>query len=132
MATPYSHSIAFLGSSAFSFLTDEQFDLLRANGLMARLHEERGELFDPHPVVKLYVPGMQATWLLSSIDPRTPAIAFGLADLGFPEMGYISLDELEALRVGGELSVRQDRGFHPAKPLSEYARDARRTGRIVT
>jgi hypothetical protein len=132
MTTVYSHSIAFLGASAFSFLTDAQFDLLRANGLMARLHEERGEHFDPHPVVKLYVPGMRATWLLSSIDPRTPAIAFGLADLGFPEMGYISLDELEGLRVGGELSVRQERGFHPVKPLSEYARDARRAGHIVT
>jgi hypothetical protein len=124
-------SISFLSSSAFSFLTDEQFDLLRANGLMARLREERGELFDPHPVVKLYVPGMRATWLLSAIDPRTPGIAFGLADLGFPEMGYISLDELEELRVGGELSVRQDRGFHPVKPLSEYARDARGAGHIV-
>jgi Protein of unknown function (DUF2958) len=129
MATTF---IAFLTSSAFSFLTDEQFDLLRANGLMARLHEERGELFDPHPIVKLYVPGMRATWLLSAIDPRTPGIAFGLADLGFPELGFISLDELEELRVGGELSVRQDRGFHPVKPLSEYARDARRAGHIVT
>jgi hypothetical protein len=132
MTTAYSHSISFLSSSAFSFLTDEQFDLLRANGLLARLHEERGEYFDPHPVVKLYVPGMRATWLLSSIDPRTPGIAFGLADLGFPEMGYISLDELVELSVGGELSVRQNRDFHPAKPLSEYARDARRAGHIVT
>ncbi|MDM0116788.1 DUF2958 domain-containing protein [Variovorax sp. J22R133] len=125
-------SIAFLSSSEFSFLTDEQFDLLRANGLMARLHEERGELYDPPPIVKLYVPGMRATWLLSSIDPRTPGIAFGLADLGFPEMGFINLDELEELRVGGEQSVRQDRGFHSAKSLSEYARDARRAGHIVT
>lgn len=132
MATSCAHSIAFPNSSAFSFLTDEQFDLLRANGLMARLHEERGELFDPHPIVKLYVPGMRATWLLSSIDPRTPRIAFGLADLGFPEMGYINLDELNELRSGGELLVRQDRGFHPVKPLSEYARDARRAGQIVT
>jgi hypothetical protein len=127
-----STSISFLSSSAFSFLTDEQFDLLRANGLMARLHEERGELFDPHPVVKLYVPGSCAAWLLSSIDPRTPSIAFGLADLGFPEMGYIDLDELQELSVAGEPSVRRDRGFHPAKPLSEYARDARRAGHIVT
>ena len=127
-----STSISFLSSSAFSFLTDEQFDLLRANGLMARLHEERGELFDPHPVVKLYVPGSCAAWLLSSIDPRTPGIAFGLADLGFPEMGFISLDELEELSVAGEPSVRRDRTFHAAKPLSEYARDARRAGHIVT
>lgn len=132
MTTSCTHSITFPSASAFSFLTGEQYDLLRANGLMARLHEERGELFDPHPIVKLYVPGMRATWLLSSIDPRTPRIAFGLADLGFPEMGYISLDELEELRAGGELLVRQDRHFHPVKSLSEYARDARREGHIVT
>ena len=56
MTTRCTNSIVFLSSSAFSFLTDEQFDLLRANGLLARLHEERGELFDPLPVVKLYVP----------------------------------------------------------------------------
>jgi hypothetical protein len=125
-------NIVFFTSSAYSFLTDKQFDLLRANGLMARLHEERGELFDPMPIVKLVVPGTGAAWLLSSIDPRTPGIAFGLADLGFPEMGYIDLDELQALCAGGELPVQQDPRFHPVKPLSAYARDARRAGRIVT
>ncbi|MBS0341380.1 MAG: DUF2958 domain-containing protein [Proteobacteria bacterium] len=124
-------STASFSTCAFSFLTDAQFDLLRANGLMARLHEERGELFDPPPIVKLIVPGTQAAWLLSSIDPRTPGIAFGLADLGFPEMGYIDLDELEELCTGGELPVQRDRGFHPVKPLSAYARDARLAGRIV-
>ena len=130
MSSPF--NIAFFSSSAYSFLTDKQFDLLRANGLMMRLHEERGELFDPMPIVKLVVPGTGAAWLLSSIDPRTPGIAFGLADLGFPEMGYIDLDELQALCAGGELPVQPDPLFHPVKPLSEYARDARRAGHIVT
>ena len=125
-------NIVFFTSSAYSFLTDKQFDLLRANGLMMRLLEERGEHFDPMPIVKLVVPGAGAAWLLSSIDPRTPGIAFGLADLGFPEMGYIDLDELQALCAGGELPVQPDPGFRPVKPLSAYARDARRAGHIVT
>jgi len=125
-------SSASLSSSAFPFLTDEQFSLLLANGLMARHHEQRGELFDPHPIVKLFVPGAGATWLLAFIDPRTPGVAFGLADLGFPEMGFVSLDELEEARRGGEMPLEQDRGFRGVKPLSHYACDARRAGRIVT
>ena len=119
-------------SSPFPFLTDEQFNRLLANGVSAQHHEARGELFDPHPVVKLYVPGSGATWLLSAVDPRAPGIAFGLADLGFPEVGYISLEELEEVRASGRVPLEQDQGFRPVKPLSEYARDARRAGRIVT
>ncbi|WP_051953901.1 DUF2958 domain-containing protein [Xenophilus azovorans] len=125
-------STASLASSPFPFITDEQFELLLANGRMARHHEARGELFDPHPVVKLFVPGSGATWLLTFVDPGSPSMAFGLADLGFPEMGFVSLDELEEIRRGGEMPLEYDRGFRADKPLSHYARDARRAGRIVT
>ena len=125
-------SPASLSSSPFPFLTDEQFSLLLANGLMARHHEQRGELFDPHPVVKLFVPGAGATWLLAFVLPGAPGMAFGLGDRGCPEMGFVSLDELEEVRRGGEMPLEQDRGFRAEKPLSHYARDARRAGRIVT
>jgi len=49
-------------------------------------------------VVKLYTPNAGATWLLSELDAE--GIAFGLCDLGlgFPELGYVSLAELEAFR----------------------------------
>lgn len=121
-----------LRTSPYPFLTDEQFDLLRANGLMMQHHEVRGELFDPHPIVKIFVPGAGATWLLAAVDPTAHGMAFGLADLGFTEMGFVSLDELEEMRATGEVPIEQDRGFRAVKPLSAYAQDARRAGRIVT
>lgn len=41
-----------------------------------------GEDVDPLPVVALFTPDAQATWLLSELDPEEPDFAFGLCDLG--------------------------------------------------
>lgn len=75
-----------------------------------------------------------ATWLLASLDPEYPDIAFGLCDLGFgcPEMGSVCLSEIETVR--GRMGLRAERDIHfvGQTPLSAYARDARRAGKIVT
>ena len=41
------------------------------------------------PVVKLFTPDVNATWLLTELDPEDPDISFGLCDLGVgcPELG---------------------------------------------
>ena len=65
-------------TSHFPFITDEQFQLLLANGRMALAYQENGQEFDPLPVVKLFTPDAGATWLLTEIDPEAPDIAFGL------------------------------------------------------
>lgn len=119
-------------SSPYAFLTDVQFDLLVANGLMSRAFQERDALFDPHPVVKLFTPDVGATWLLTEIDPEAPSIAFGLCDLGlgFPELGCVSLDELATVRGRLRLPIEQDAGFRASGPLSAYAAAARSAGRI--
>lgn len=41
-----------------------------------------------------------ATWLLNELTPLEPNIAFGLCDLGmgFPELGHVSLEELESIQ----------------------------------
>ena len=111
-------------------ITEEQRALLLANG--ARF--ERDEDFDPPPVVKLFTPDGAATWLLASLEPECPDIAFGLCDLGFgcPEMGSVYLSEIAALRGKLGLPVEHDLHFRPNKCLSAYARDARRAGVIVT
>ena len=108
-------------------ITDEQRALLLANG---RESIENSH-FDPVPVVKLFTPNAGATWLLSELDSED--IAFGLCDLGqgFPELGYVSLTELESLRGRWGLPIERDLYFVADKRLSGYAREARLAGRIV-
>ena len=82
------------------------------------------------PVVKLFVcVGGNATWLLTELDPETN-IAFGLCDLGlgFPELGSVSLTELENT-LGWRLE--RDRHWTATKSLTEYADDARSRGIVV-
>ena len=119
-------------ASNFPFITDEQFTLLRANGLMARACQEEARDFDPLPVVKLFTPDAGATWLLTEIDPDDPEIAFGLCDLGmgFPELGKVSLSELSTVRGMMALPIEQDLHFEATRRLSAYAREARMAGRI--
>lgn len=120
--------------SPFPFITDEQFDQLLANGLISREHQQRDAHFNPAPIVKLYLPGSDAVWLISELDPEAPTIGFGLADLGvgFPELGFVDLQEIHEVCAKRRVFIAQDWDFRPTKSVGEYARDARRAGRIVT
>ena len=119
-------------ASNFPFITDEQFETLLSNGRLALAYQEKGQDFDPLPVVKLFTPDAGATWLLTEIDPEAPEIAFGLADLGmgFPELGTVSLVGLAVVRGMMNLPIEQDLHFRPTQSLSSYAREARLAGRI--
>jgi hypothetical protein len=72
--------------------------------------KERGD--DHPPIVKLFSIASNATWLLSELNPFEPTIAYGLCDLGigFPELGYVSLEELESIQ-------------HPSLPIPLIVRD---------
>jgi len=111
-------------------ITDEQRVQLLANGRQSLDNND----FDPPPVVKLFTPDAGATWLLTEIDPDDHDHAFGLCDLGqgFPELGYVSLAELQSVRGRLSLPVEQDLHFISTKPISAYAREARLAERIVT
>jgi Protein of unknown function (DUF2958) len=89
---------------------------------------------DHIPVAKLFSPDGAATWLISEADPDDPDRLFGLCDLGlgFPELGYVSLAEITALRGPLGLPVERDLNFVADKPLSAYATQAREGGRIIT
>ena len=106
--------------------------LLR-NGKL-RQQREREEKPEPDfcPVVKLFTPDGGCTWLLTEIDPDDPDIAFGLCDLGLghPELGSVSLSELEAVHGRLNLSVERDLYFTATKTLSAYADEARAHGAI--
>lgn len=78
------------------------------------------------PVVKLFTPDARCTWLLTELDPEDPDIAFGLCDLGMgcPELGSVTLSELESVRGGLGLPIERDLHFAATHPLSVYARAA--------
>jgi hypothetical protein len=86
---------------------------------------------DHAPVVKLFG-GAACTWLLSELDGD---VAFGLCDLGHgsPELGYVSLSEIAALRFPPfGLPVERDQWFEGDKPMSMYAFEAQAAGRIIS
>ena len=86
--------------------------------------------YDPPPLLKLFCPWSVGTWLLVDADPDEPGRLFGLCDVGEPELGYVSLDEIEELRGPGGLRIERDLFFTATKPLSVYAEEARTKGRI--
>ena len=109
-------------------ITNEQRAKLLDNGAATA----RGDQRDPRPVVKLFTPDANGTWLLTELDPADPDLAFGLCDLGLgsPELGYVRLSELSALRGPFGLSVERDRYFTACRSLSAYANDAQAAGAI--
>lgn len=104
-------------------------ELLLTNGRRTA----EGEEIDPPPVVKLFMPDGGGTWLLAEIDPAEQTRAFGLCDvgLGSPELGYVCLLELAALRGRLRLPVERDIHFCADRPLSAYAAEAQAAGRIT-
>jgi hypothetical protein len=104
-------------------------ELLFANGSRTAA----GEDIDPVPVVKLFTPDAGATWLLTELHPDNPTIAFGLCDLGMgcPELGYIDLDEISAVRGPLGLPIERDEHYAETRRLSVLAKLARRGGAIL-
>ncbi|MBO9565738.1 MAG: DUF2958 domain-containing protein [Niastella sp.] len=88
---------------------------------------------DHYPVIKLFMPGMAHTWLITELDPEEPDIAFGLCDLGigFPELGYVSLEEISSVKNRYGFSVERDLHFEAKYPISVYTDAARFHSRIV-
>jgi hypothetical protein len=89
---------------------------------------------DFEPVVKLFTPDGNATWLLTELDPNGEYLAFGLCDLGLgePEFGYVSLHELAVARGPLGLPLERDLYFAPTRTIAAYADLAREHRRIVT
>jgi len=110
--------------------TKAQERQLLANGTAS--NESEGGI-DHFPVVKLFTPDAGCTWLLSEIDPEQPDNAFGLCDLGFgcPELGYVSISELRAVRGKLGLPIERDLGFKAKHRLTAYASIARKHEAIV-
>jgi hypothetical protein len=88
---------------------------------------------DHPPIVKLFDPAGSATWLLSAMLPDNPDLLFGLCDIGmgFPELGYVSLQELRSLKGRLGLGIDRDLFFEASFPLSIYTEAAQLAGAIT-
>ncbi len=87
---------------------------------------------DHVPVVKLFNPVGADTWLLTELDADGDTL-FGLCDLGlgFPELGSVSLAELQTVKGPLGLGIERDLHFKARFPLSVYAEAARVAGHIT-
>ena len=78
------------------------------------------------------------------MDPKNEDILFGLCDLGmgFPELGYVSLSELQEVRpkvriiINGRtlempIHLERDLHFQPTHSLTVYAKAAQDESRIT-
>ena len=67
---------------------------------------------------KLFTPDGAATWFITEANFETGE-AFGLCDLGFgsPELGYVDLNELQAVR--GAFGMKVERDLHYAGTLAD-------------
>jgi hypothetical protein len=103
-------------------VTPELRDRLLANG------RRRG--LDHVPVVKFFNPLGIGTWLATELDEDGDTM-FGLADIGYPELGSFSLAEMQSVELPLGMGIERDILFEGEHPLSVYARAARTAGRIV-
>ena len=95
--------------------------------------EAKGHSAEVSPPLKLFNPSGAATWLISERDTSEPDQLFGLCDLGFgsPELGWVSLSELEAVKGPFGLGIERDRWFEPKMTMGEYTAAAKDAGRIT-
>ena len=90
------------------------------------------------PVLKIFNPAGASTWLIHSMDPRDEDTLFGLCDhgFGFPELGYVSLSELQEVHPKVRITINsrtlempifleRDKHFEPTHSLAVYAAAAR-------
>jgi hypothetical protein len=113
-------------------ITKSLTEQLLANGRAQRAAMDKGDdALDFKPVVKLFTPDAQCTWLLTELD--SDGLGFGLCDLGMgePELGYVSLVEIAGVRGKLGLPIERDLHFEADKTISAYAEEARQLRRIA-
>jgi hypothetical protein len=102
-------------------LTNDLRERLLANGL------ERGA--DHVPVVKFFNPLGEGVWLATELDADGDTL-FGLADLGYPELGNFSLVELTSIVLPFGMGIERDILFTGDFPISVWAVAGRKAGSI--
>jgi len=75
---------------------------------------------DPIARVKFFNPCGIGTWYLTEYDPEEK-LGFGLCCLQEEELGYVSIEELEQVRLPFGLKIERDMHWKP-RPLSQCSR----------
>lgn len=103
---------------------------LRAIMLANGARSAAGEDIDPVPVLKLFTPDANATWLLTELDEND--VAFGLCDLGLgsPELGFVSILEILSVRGPMGLPIERDEHYAETRPLSVLTKLTQRVGHV--
>lgn len=57
--------------------------------------------------LKLFNPSGVGVWYITEYDPKSE-IAFGWCDLGYPELGYVSIKELKEITFKFGLKIERD------------------------
>lgn len=81
------------------------------------LYGQEGQGTDAIAQVKFFTPWTSWTWYVSEYDP-VERLCFGLVVGHEREFGYFSIDELEAIRGPGGLTIERDLYWKP-KALKE-------------
>lgn len=81
------------------------------------LYSQEGKGEDAIAHVKFFTPWTRWTWYASEYDPEE-RLCFGVVVGHERELGYFSLDELEAIRGPGGLRIERDLDWTP-RPLKE-------------
>lgn len=113
--------------------TEAKTKLIENGNLRLKAQQAGKSEPDFMPVVRVFMPAGFASWLLTELDPECSDIAFGLCDLGhgFPELGSVSITEIEQVQKVQNLPIQQDEAFAAQYPLSVYARAAHRATKIT-
>lgn len=82
-------------------------------------------------VLKLFNPVGRGTWLITELGDDGDTM-FGLFDLdmGFPELGSVSLSEITSVKLPLGLTIERDVSFQGRVPISRWTEIARQTGSI--
>ena len=100
-------------------ITREQFTLLLLNGAAYTADPDE----NAKPVIKLQSPSESETWLIASVNPNDPDIAYCLhtSSSGTPELKNISIEELTNYQHPvSDKKIERDISWRPEKSLKEY------------
>ena len=78
---------------------------------------------DPLVVAHFFNPcGSGDWWITEGQIEGDDYVMFGLCDLGFPELGYVSMNEMQAVKGPFGIGIERDRHW-TKKKLSEVRKD---------
>lgn len=105
------------------FFTQQELQQLQSR-------DHRRSLATIFPVVKLFTPDANATWLVYEQDAEVSDLVWAVCDLGlgFVEAGPVSVRELQALRGKLGLPIEKDLYFTAEKSVEAYLTEGQRRG----